>query len=133
MRSVLAALLMLTLPVLADEPDLVGTWNGTIMTVGTRLQSTYSPITGVSVTTVPDIQITPSPFGPLVLDADGTYAMPALDLSGDWTVDGSALVLTGGLEKAAAHFERLETGPVLVIDLPLAEGEVQTVTFSRAP
>lgn len=133
MRRLFLALTILTHPALAEELDLSGRWTGTITTVGTRLQSTYSPITGVTVTPVPDVQVSPSPFGPLELDADGTWAMPVLDLSGDWTLEGETLTLAGGLEGSTAHVEMLESGPVVVVDMVLGGGEVQTVTFSRAP
>lgn len=133
MRKALIALLLVLSPALAQEPELAGTWSGTITTVGTRLQSTYSPITGVTVTPVPDVQVMPSPFGPLELAADGTWEMPGLQLSGDWMLDGDVLRFSGGLEGAPARVEQLAGGPVLVIDLDLGGGDVQTVTFSRAP
>lgn len=133
MRKALFTLLFAVSPALAEALDLAGSWQGTITTVGTRLQSTYSPITGVTVTPVPDVQITPSPFGPLDLAADGTWEMPVLDYSGEWSLEGSALTLTGDLEGAPARVEVLEGGAVLVIDIPLGGGEVQTVTYSRSP
>jgi hypothetical protein len=133
MRLALAALLVVSVPAWAQDLDLAGSWQGTITTVGTRLQSTYSPITGMTVTPVPDLQVMPSPFGPLDLARNGTWDMPVLDYSGDWSLDGSALRLTGDLEGAPARVEVLETGPVLVIDIPLGGDVVQTVTFSRAP
>lgn len=133
MRKALVALLFAMSPALAQDLDLAGTWQGTITTVGTRLQSTYSPITGVSVTPVPDVQVMPSPFGPLELAADGTWEMPVLNEAGDWALEGSVLTLDGGLAGAVARVEVLDSGPVVVIDIPLGGGEVQTVTFSRAP
>jgi hypothetical protein len=133
MRRLILALMVLAAPALAQELDLAGTWQGTITTIGTRLQSTFSPITGVSVTPVPDVQVMPSPFGPLELAADGTWEMPVLNEGGDWALEGSVLTLDGGLTGAVARVEVLDSGPVVVIDMPIGGGEVQTVTFSRAP
>lgn len=133
MRLLPVLLSILSLPALAQDLDLSGRWEGTITTVGTRLQSTYSPITGVTLSPVPDVQVMPSPFGPLDLRADGTWEMPVLELTGDWSLEGTALDLTGGPKDAAARVERLASGPVVVIDFDMGEGEVQTVTFTRAP
>lgn len=133
MRRLICAFLLLALPAFAQMPDLAGSWTGTITTVGTRLQSTYSPITGVTVTPVPDVKISPSPFGPLELASDGSWAMPVLDISGEWSLDGTTLNLSGGLAGSSAHVEMLDTGPVVVIDMAIGGGQMQTVTFSRMP
>lgn len=59
--------------------------------------------------------------------------MPLLDLKGEWSLDRTELDLTGGLKDAPARVEQLENGPVVVIDFDIGEGEIQTVTFARAP
>jgi hypothetical protein len=129
-RALVVCLLTLS-PAHAGQGDLAGTWTGTITTVGTRLQSTYSPITGVSVTPVPDLRVLPSPFGPLILSGDGRYDMPVLDLSGTWTAEAGTIAFTGGLEGVAGTVEWLDDGPAVTLALPLGDGTSQNVTFRR--
>lgn len=131
MRLAAVTLIVLTLPAFARDLDLSGRWEGTITTVGTRMSATYSPVTGVTLSPVPDLKIMPSPFGPLDLRADGTWVMPVLALDGEWSLNGTALEFTGGLKNA--RVEQLEARPALVIDFDIGQGGVQTVTFSRAP
>ncbi len=127
----LAFLLLLGLPTLAAADDLSGTWSGTITIVGTRLQSSYSPITGVTLTPVPDVQVMPSPFGPLILSGDGSYTMPVMGYSGDWAADPAMVLFTGPLSASPALVEWLDTGPVLTLTLRGSDGAGETVTFAR--
>ncbi len=135
MRKVLAALLLLAQPALAQELDLAGSWQ----LAGDDHHDRHPSAIDIQPDHRDDGHPCPRcagdarPFGPLEPSADGTWAMPVLDLSGQWSLNGTALTLTGGLDGTLGQVEVLDSGPVVVIDIALGGGQVQTVTFSRAP
>ena len=111
-----------------DLHALDGIWTSVTVSVGTQMTATYSPTMGVTLVPAPQVQVQPSPFGPLMLD-DGTYAMPDVGYSGRVKLapDGS-LTFDGPLSQVRAALS--PDGSELILSFPGGTG-AQVLTYRR--
>ena len=127
MRGIGLVLACLAGPVLADGP-VPGSYAGSVTTLGTTMTAVYSPITGVTLQPQAQVQVAPSPFGPLILTADGWYKMPVLGHSGRWH---GGVAFDGPL---AAMNPRLSgKDATITLDIPLGDGTVQSADYALIP
>lgn len=128
-----ALLLALGSPLLAQTlTPQPGTYEGVIINIGTTLGATFSPTMGVTLQPQPELQVQPSPFGQLLLNADGSYAMPVLDYSGEWSFDAGqgVITFTGPLSDAAPKLTAGTDAPVISLTLQSPQGDEVAADYS---
>lgn len=111
-----------------------GTYEGVVINIGTTLGATYSPTMGVTLQPQPQLQVQPSPFGQLILNGDGSYTMPVLGYSGEWSFDAGqgTITFTGPLSDAVPKLTAGTDAPVISLTFQSPQGDAVAADYSLA-